>query len=188
MNDQNSVQSVLEQRMAEEDTAAPTEKPEDAEEQSMPDVVQDISGNISEVPSDTQVTPVQTYADPVQDGNIDVDLTVLSATMVYSEVYDMMMYPEKYIGKKVRMSGPYAVYYDESTGKYYHACIISDATACCSQGIEFELTEDYKYPDNYPETGNEICVTGTFDTYLEGDYEYCTLRAARLEKTGDNKP
>ena len=59
---------------------------------------------------------------------IDVDLTALSSTMVYSEVYNMMTSPEDYIGKTVKMKGMYSVYHDESTDKYYFACIIKDAT------------------------------------------------------------
>ncbi len=112
--------------------------------------------------------------------DVDIDLTVLSGTMVYSEVYNMMVYPEMYIGKTVKMKGPFAYYYDEATGNYYFACIIQDATACCAQGIEFVLTEDYTYPDDYPEFNREICVVGVFDTYQEGQYTYCTLRNAVL--------
>ena len=117
---------------------------------------------------------------PEDDDTVDIDLTVLSSTLVYSEVYRMMMSPEDFIGKKIKMSGQYVVIFDEGTGKYYHACIISDATACCSQGIEFELTNSYTYPDDYPEEGADICVIGTFDTYEEDDYIYCTLRNARI--------
>ncbi|MCR4739538.1 MAG: hypothetical protein K5886_04665 [Lachnospiraceae bacterium] len=115
-----------------------------------------------------------------QTGDECIDLTVLSATMVYSEVYNMMYYPENYVGKTVRMSGIYTVYRDEITDRLYHACIISDATACCSQGIEFELTDDYSYPEDYPDEGGQICVEGVFDTYREGEYEYCTLRNAKM--------
>ncbi len=111
---------------------------------------------------------------------IDVDLTALSSTMVYSEVYQMMIAPEDYIGKTVKMSGLFALYHDEAQDKNYYACIIQDATACCAQGIEFVLTEDYVYPDDYPEPGGEICVSGVFDTYREGEGIYCTLRNARL--------
>ncbi len=110
----------------------------------------------------------------------DVDLTALSSTMVFSEVYNMMAAPEDYIGRTVKMAGSYACYHDEMTDNYYYACVISDATACCSQGIEFVLTDDYVYPDDYPEEGDEICVVGTFGTYLDGDYLYCTLRNAEL--------
>jgi hypothetical protein len=113
---------------------------------------------------------------------VDVDLTKLSATMVYTEVYNMMCLPEDYIGKKIRMKGIYAIYLGAEEGKLYHACIITDATACCAQGIEFELTDDYRYPDDYPEENTEICVSGTFDTYQEGEMTYCTLRNACLEQ------
>ena len=111
---------------------------------------------------------------------IDVDLTVLSGTMVYAEVYDMMYYPENYVGKTVKMEGLYATAYDASNGKRYHACIIQDATACCSQGIEFEPNGDLAYPDDFPLEGEDVCVTGTFETYTEGEQTYCTLRNACL--------
>ena len=111
---------------------------------------------------------------------IDVDLTALSSTMVYSEVYNMLLSPDDYIGKTVKMDGTFAYYHDDSSDKDYFACIISDATACCSQGIEFMLTDDYSYPDDYPEEGGNICVVGVFDTYREGDYTYFTLRDATL--------
>lgn len=112
--------------------------------------------------------------------SIDVDLTTLSSTMVYAEVYNMMVQPQDYIGKTVKMDGLFSFYHDETTGKDYFACIIQDATACCSQGIEFVLTDDYTYPEDYPEEGGEICVSGVFDTYQEGEYTYCTLRDATL--------
>ncbi|MGM9634881.1 MAG: hypothetical protein ACI3YE_01875 [Candidatus Avispirillum sp.] len=117
-----------------------------------------------------------------REGNsdIDVDLTELSSTMVYSEVYNMMTAPDGYMGKTVKMKGPFSVYHDEETGNYYFACIISDATACCSQGIEFVLTGEHTYPKDYPELGTEITVTGIFDTYEENGYRYCRLNDAEL--------
>ena len=48
---------------------------------------------------------------------IDIDLTNLSATVVYSEVYDMMMMPDQYIGKTIKMDGTYSAFYDEATDK-----------------------------------------------------------------------
>lgn len=113
--------------------------------------------------------------------NYDVDLTKLSSTMVYSEVYNMMMTPDKYMGKKVKMSGNFGIYQDETTGKIYFACLIADATACCSQGIEFVLDGDYSYPDDYPEINSLITVSGTFDTYEEDGYTYCQLINAEME-------
>ena len=48
------------------------------------------------------------------------------------------------------------------------------------RGIEFVLSGDHKYPDDYPKVNEEICVVGVFDTYQEGDYTYCTLREATV--------
>lgn len=116
----------------------------------------------------------------VGSGNIDVDLTALSSTMVYSEVNNMMMYPEEYIGKTVKMTGTMAAYYDEALDEYYEACVISDATACCQQGLEFQLKGNHKYPDDFPEIDSEITVVGTFNTYEENDYTYARLENAKL--------
>ena len=113
--------------------------------------------------------------------SIDVDLTKLSSTMVYSEVYNMMTAPENYCGKTVRMNGQFALYQaTDANGQpvpdqIYFACVIADATACCQQGLEFILTGDAKYPDDYPELGTEITVVGEFQTYMEDTYQYCHL-------------
>lgn len=109
---------------------------------------------------------------------IDVDLTALSSTMVYSEVYNMVYTPADYLGKTVKMRGQFAVY--EGDSRNYYACLIADATSCCSQGIEFVVQDARTYPDDYPELGTEITVVGTFDTYQEGETTYCQLIDATL--------
>lgn len=111
---------------------------------------------------------------------VDIDLTEQSATVVYSEVYDMMYFPENYVGKTIKMDGLFTYYYDEAQDRYYFACIIMDATACCSQGIEFEPSSDFVFPDDFPEDGGDICVVGEFDTYEEDGFTYCTLRNAQI--------
>ena len=110
--------------------------------------------------------------------NYDVDLTQLSSTMVYSQVYDMVYTADNYVGKTVKMKGPFSYYQDPQTKQEYFAVLISDATACCSQGIEFVLNGDYKYPDDYPELNKEITVAGKFNYYKEGVNTYCQLTDA----------
>ena len=66
--------------------------------------------------------------------------------------------------------------------KYYFACLIQDAAACCAQGIEFVLNDGYRFPDDYPKEDSEIIVTGVFDTYMEDGSMYCTLREATIGK------
>lgn len=109
-------------------------------------------------------------------GDIEIDLTTMSANMVYSQVFCMVMEPDEYIGTTVKMAGTFVHFYDEEKDKHYFACIIQDATQCCAQGIEFEPGDEYVYPDDFPEDGSEICVTGVFDKYSEGDNNYLTLR------------
>ncbi|MBQ9015777.1 MAG: hypothetical protein IJ109_10660 [Firmicutes bacterium] len=110
------------------------------------------------------------------DGPVDVDLTTLSSTMVYSEVFNMVNEPEDYIGKTVKMNGAAASYYDEAVKETYYACIIQDATACCAQGIEYVLDGA-----EYPADGEEITVVGEFRTYETADgTSYCTLEGAEL--------
>lgn len=125
-------------------------------------------------PSDNKTLVVE------RNNNVDVDLTTLSSTMVYSEVYNMVTSPDNYLGKIIKMNGLFATYHDEAADTWYFACIIQDATACCSQGIEFVLAGDYTYPQDYPKEGEEISVIGVFDTYQEGSYTYCTLRNAKF--------
>lgn len=117
---------------------------------------------------------------------IDVDLTKLSSTMVYSEVYNMMYTPDDYVGKTIKMEGQFAIYQatDENGAlipdQIYFACVIADATACCSQGLEFVLAGEHTYPNDYPELGSEITVTGTFELYEEDGYQYCRLVDAEM--------
>ena len=119
----------------------------------------------------------------VPDGDLsgekcDVDLTVMNSTLVYAEVSNMMSNPGNYRGKTVKMQGKFSVY--ETEARSYYACIIADATACCSQGIEFVLVNQRKYPDEYPQLGTEITVVGRFETYKEGTTMYCQLSDARI--------
>ncbi len=176
-NQPAGVKDVLEAGMAEENSKKEADNQTNTSESD--DTASKRQNGVNEnTPVLEEPSSTETITDSA-DG-IDIDLTAISSTMVYSEVYNMMASPEEYLGKIVKMDGSFALYHDEATDKYYFACIISDATACCSQGIEFVLTDGYAYPDDYPEVGGKICVVGMFDTYQEGDYTYCTLRNARI--------
>ena len=144
---------------------------------------------LTEISDENAEESVTTTDENIENGNtetsegsddIDVDLTAISGILVYSEVYNMMSAPENYMGKKIKMEGIYTIYFDDTYSTRYDACIVQDATACCATGIEFELSDELKFPDDYPEEGDIITVEGIFDTYDEGSYTYCTLRNASL--------
>ena len=146
----------------------------------------------SELDDNSDLGTTQNTADQANEyiGNVDdvaeedyIDLTGMSADMIYAVVYDMMCRPESYIGKTVKIEGLFSYYLDSSTGNEYYACIIEDARACCAQGMEFVPQEKYNYPADYPEMFDSITVTGTFDVYYEGEQQefvYMTLRDAVL--------
>ena len=114
-------------------------------------------------------------------GTVDLDLTKISGTVVYSQVYDMMVEPESYMGQRIRIRGNFSYFQDPDTKQEYFAAVIADATACCAQGIEFVWRGEHTYPQDYPPLDTEITVTGTFSTYFEGDYMYVQLADAEVE-------
>lgn len=112
---------------------------------------------------------------------VDVDLTQLSSTLVYAEVYNMATNPQDYVGKTIRMRGNlvYPVVNGQPNPDYM-ACLISDATACCAQGIEFVLGQPL---EEYPELGSMVTVTGVLATYESGGVTYLRLTHANLEES-----
>ena len=114
-----------------------------------------------------------------EDG-LDLDLTKLSSTMVYAEVFNMRYEPDDYYGKRVRISGLFSANRNPTTGEYYYNCIIPDATACCSQGLQFFTADAMTYPDDFPEQGTTITLQGTFSLDDENVY-MCALTDAVIE-------
>ena len=133
-----------------------------------------------------QETPGESKPSQPAAGKVDVDLTVLSSTMVYAEVYNMLYNdPESYLGKTVRARGEFSIYQLVVDGVLQpdpvaYACIIADAAACCAEGMEFVLKGDLTYPDDYPELGAEITVIGEFQSYEENGMTWYHLVNARL--------
>ena len=135
---------------------------------------------------DEQQTPEEPEQTQTSADGVDVDLTVLSSTMVYSEVYNMLYNdPAHYFGKTVKAKGTFSLYQLVTDGVLQpdpvaYACIIADATACCAEGMEFVLEGDYTYSDDYPELGAEITVIGEFQSYEENGMTWYHLVNARL--------
>lgn len=137
---------------------------------------QDIDISVKESPMEVEI--------PKSDSDVDYDLSAMNKDMVYATVYQMMVGPEDYEGKMVRMQGKYYATYIPEEEQYYHVVIIKDALACCAQGIEFVWGDgSHVYPDDYPEQESEVVVTGRFETY-RSDVDgllYCHLVEATME-------
>lgn len=139
----------------------------------------------AEETTETETTTTEVTAEDSTIPGVDYDLTSMSKDMVYATIYQVMYEPDKYVGKVFRVQGPYYPVYVDETGKYYHYCLIQDAAACCTQGMEF-VWEDgsHIYPDEYPAENTEITVQGTFEIYTEDEdssFVYFRLNPATLE-------
>lgn len=131
----------------------------------------------------TALTASFAEADPLTyaEKDIQLDLAGMSGTVVYSMIYNMMTDPSQYIGKVIRIKGYYSALEYPEYNIVYHSCVIPDATACCAQGLEFVWTGEHRYPDDYPEPGTDMTVTGRLESYMEGQYMYLHLVNAEVD-------
>lgn len=116
----------------------------------------------------------QTAAGEENAETVDVDLTQMSSTMIYAEVLNMVITPEDYVGKTIKMRGKMAVYEaNPALGfDYFFAVVIPDATACCAQGINF-VWDGHDTPDTLPAADTEVTVTGVYAAYdIDGWTDY----------------
>ncbi len=127
------------------------------------------------IPSDNTNRTSPTSSAPAVDATPDVDLTQLSSTMVYGEVYNIMVSPEEYVGKTIKASGEFTYLTDEETGTVYYMLLIRDALACCAQGLEFYPTNGQQFPQDFPAYSTKIELTGTYTPYEENGTTYYYL-------------
>ena len=91
----------------------------------------------------------------------------------------MVLMPELYDGKKIKVKGNFAVYISKETGDRHYAIIIPDATQCCQQGLEFILPENNKkYPEDFPKIGQEVTLTGYYTQAFLPDTSLITFIVA----------
>ncbi len=112
---------------------------------------------------------------------IDLDLTKMSATMIYSTIFDMLVMAEDYIDKNIKVKGWFETYTDPQTAELYYAVVVPDATACCQQGLEFVWLGEHSYPADFPDTGADITVTGVYKLIENNGITYNYLEASKVE-------
>lgn len=108
----------------------------------------------------------------------DVNLNTENIINNYNGLLKLLMDKDEYVDKTVKISGIFDMYSDPISDKRYCSCFIKSESGNLSQGIEFVLSDDYKYPDDYPAEGEEITVYGTFERYNESGNPYCRLKNA----------
>ena len=108
--------------------------------------------------------------------DVEIDLSKMNADLAYAFIFQIVVEPEKYEGKTVRMTGTFETFYDNEPYGRHDYCIITDVLACCAQGLEFENAKVSGI-----EPGQKITVSGTLklrDAVSPDGMEYKTMRIA----------
>jgi len=111
---------------------------------------------------------------------IDLDLSVMSSTIVYAQVTNILTKPDDYLGKTIKARGKISSSRSDETGEYYHFIVFVDSSSCCEQGLEFIWNGEQDYPGNYPKDSTMIEVVGVYALYEEFDVTYCRLEIDEL--------
>ena len=134
-----------------------------------------------EINDNKQEEYIDEMSEVIEEKEEVVDLTFMSSTGIYSEVYNMLNNPQDYVNKKIILKGLFTTGQDMNNELIF-GCIIPDATACCAQGIQFVLDGDYKYPEDYPVLGAEIIVEGDFYYEVGDNFSFVRLDNASLTR------
>ena len=108
--------------------------------------------------------------------DVELDLSKMNADLAYAFIFQLVVEPEKYEGKTIRMTGTFETFYDNEPYGRHDYCIITDVLACCAQGLEFESAKV-----SGVEPGQKITVSGTLklrDAVSPDGMEYKTMRVA----------
>lgn len=97
----------------------------------------------------------------------DYDLTEQNATMVFSQVYDMLVNPEFYEDKSFKIEGECQFFEHPQTGEMLYFIVVMDALGCCPQGIEVMFNETTP-----PKEFCNVVVEGNGAVDEEFDYTY----------------
>ena len=144
-----------------------------------------IEASPNSTPTATQTQSPVEKASPETKANTsskpDFDLTKMSATMIYSTIFDMLIMPEDYVEKVIKVKGWFETYTNPETGELFYAVVVPDATACCQQGLEFIWPGDHHYPADFPTPGQNVTVTGRYKLIDMDGFAYNYLEASEVE-------
>ena len=118
-------------------------------------------------------------SEPVSN-KVDLDLTQMNANMIYAEVFNMLIEPENYENKNIKISGYFNIFTNENTNEKYYAIIIPDALECCQQGLELVWLGEHSL-DEYPSQGEKITIVGRYTIReLENGITYNYLAVSEI--------
>lgn len=135
-----------------------------------------VSFDLENLPSQKELSQ---ESEPVSE-QVDLDLTQMNANMIYAEVFNMLIEPENYENKNIKISGYFNIFTNENTNEKYYAIIIPDALECCQQGLEIVWLGEHS-PEEYPAQGEKITIVGRYTIReLENGITYNYLAVSKI--------
>lgn len=108
----------------------------------------------------------------------DIDLTKYNYNMITAITYEFVVTPAKYKDKTVKITGQFASEVYE--GERYFGALVWDPTGCCPAGLDFIPPVGMKYPEDFPEMGTELTVTGRLKMVNDENGEYLRFFADKV--------
>lgn len=129
-----------------------------------------INESVPETITDSILINTESISDDLKNNKIDYDLSKMNYNMLSAAIFDMMVDPDKYTGKRIKASGNFESSIYEGTR--YYSLLIWDSAGCCPAGFDFTPPADMKYPEDFPEEDSKITIVCIFNhTEINGqDY------------------
>ena len=113
----------------------------------------------------------------------DVDVSGASTIVAHTQLRSVVDSANDYLGKTIKMHGLFNAYKSEN-GIYFY-CSIDDPANCCGGqfNMPFIPKSGLKYPDDYPQNGEECTVAGVFDLLYDNGQLYYHLAYAEITRS-----
>ena len=131
------------------------------------------NGSASASPDPKKVPDIQA------DVEADMDFTFMSNTVLLSEVNQMIVNPDDYQDKVIRLAGTFSVKQDSKNNRRIYICEITDGTGCCPAGTAIQLFLKDETAAA-PRIGSNIIVQGTMNYDISSYAMNMELRDAQL--------
>ena len=131
------------------------------------------------LPVSLAVAAMTGFAEPAE---VDLDLSVMPASIAYAQMTAMQREPEAWIGQTLRIAG----IFNDSEARQKGVVIVADRAGCCETSLDFICAEPFPWPDDYPELYSRIVLVGRYEPSAEGTGA-CCLTDAVIEVPWQNK-
>ncbi|OON89045.1 MULTISPECIES: hypothetical protein [unclassified Pyramidobacter] len=113
----------------------------------------------------------------------DIDLAAMGRTMLFAAVYDIKNNPESYLGRRIKMTGQFAIIQGADAqgqpdpDKIFYNCVIPMA----QNSLEFGVAGELYYPEDFPDLEAPITVEGVYEKYEDNGTTYYRVGQSAID-------